>query len=178
MTQTDVYLPEGLRARKIELVLQQLDRLPTLPAIALRLLTLTGAAETNTRDVVETIALDPALTAKLLSLVQSAATGVRSPITTVQQAVVLLGMEAVRNLVLSVKVFEIFQAAEPGAFDRTGFWKHSLAVATAAEMLPPTARPRWRRRMPLSAACCTTWANWRLIPRCPRAMPGRWKWPR
>jgi HD-like signal output (HDOD) protein/signal transduction histidine kinase len=146
MSQAVLQLPDELRARKVELVLQQLDSLPSLPAVALRLLTLTGSSESNIREVVEAISLDPALTSKILSLVQSAAAATRVPVTSVHQAVVMLGFEAVRNLVLSVKVFEIFQTNSAplaaGKFDRAAFWKHSLAVATAAELLAPHCNPK------------------------------------
>ena len=55
------------------------------------------------------LSADQSLTSKVLSLAGSAHTGARSPITSVQQAVVMLGYDTVRNLALSVKVFESFQ---------------------------------------------------------------------
>ncbi|MCE9547703.1 MAG: HDOD domain-containing protein, partial [Planctomycetia bacterium] len=141
MTQIGEQTQDALRTRKVELVLQQLDSLPTLPAIAVRLLSLTGSADTKIEEVTQLLAGDPSLTGKLLSLVQSAACGARVPVTNIRQAVVMLGFEALRNLVLSVKVFEVFSKPndqdgdEPSAFNRGEFWKHSLAVATAAEMI-------------------------------------------
>ncbi len=133
---------DEIKTRKVELVLQQLDSLPTLPAIAMRLLTLTGNPEAKIQEVVSLLSADQSLTSKLLSLASSSASGVRTSITSVQQAVVMLGFETLRNLVLSLKVFEVFQNAEDqgqeqfeSAFNRAEFWKHSLAVATAAEML-------------------------------------------
>lgn len=142
--------PDLLRTRKVEIVLKQLDGLPTLPAVAVRLLSLTGNNESSINEVVDVLQADPALTSKILSLVQSSAAGMRQPITQVRQAVVMLGFETIRNLVLSVKVFEVFQAADDqnlgrspsatGGFNRTDFWKHSLAVATAAEMLASRSR--------------------------------------
>ncbi len=146
MSQAVLQLPDQLRARKVELVLQQLDSLPSLPAVALRLLTLTGSSDSNIREVVEAISLDAALTSKILSLVQSAAMATRVPVTSVHQAVVMLGFESVRNLVLSIKVFEIFQVnsgtPQTAKFDRGAFWKHSLAVATAAELLALHCNPK------------------------------------
>jgi signal transduction histidine kinase/HD-like signal output (HDOD) protein len=155
MTLSPAVSPDEIRTRKVEMVLQQLESLPTLPAIVVRLLTLTGGggAESKINEVVELLSADQALTGKLLSLGNSAllgGAGARAPITTVQQAVVRLGFEAVRNLVLSVKVFEVFQQAPAGeeedpsntGFDRAQFWKHSLAVATAAELLAAHCRPR------------------------------------
>ena len=150
MTQATSIAVDEIKTRKVELVLQQLDTLPTLPIVATRLLCLTGSPDTKIHEVVHLLASDQSLTSKLLSLVNSAAVGLRVPITSVQQAVVMLGFETVRNIVLSVKVFEAFQErseAGPDAsgvepFSRTEFWKHSLAVATAAEMLAARCKPR------------------------------------
>ncbi|HEY4330548.1 MAG TPA: HDOD domain-containing protein, partial [Phycisphaerae bacterium] len=124
-------------------------------AVVVRILALTHSNESKIHEVVQLISADQSLTAKLLSLAGSASSGIRVPITGVQQAVVLLGFETVRNLALSVKVFETFQHApeDPGPltpglsdvpvfFKREEFWKHSLAVATAAEMLAAKTKPK------------------------------------
>src|SRR3954470_21810306 len=99
---------DEIKTRKVELVLQQLDALPTLPAVVVRLLALTNSSESKIKEVVQLLSADPSLTSKLLSLAGSAASGIRVPVTNVQQAVVMLGFETVRNLALSVKVFETF----------------------------------------------------------------------
>ncbi len=141
-------ITDEIKTRKVELVLQQLDALPTLPAVVVRLLALTSSNDARMSEVVQLLSADQSLTGKLLSLAGSASAGVRMPVTSVQQAVVLLGFETVRNLALSVKAFEAFtqpSAAPAGTeplFKRTDFWKHSLAVATAAEMLAPKVQPR------------------------------------
>lgn len=98
--------PEGLLSRRTELVLRELDALPTLPAIATRLIQLGSQEDVEIREIVRLIEIDPALTVKLLSLCKKAATRTRYPITTVEMAVVMLGLDAVRALVLSVQVFE------------------------------------------------------------------------
>ncbi len=156
MTLTTVH---EINTRKVDMVLQQLDSLPTLPVIAVRLLGLTGDSDSKIQEVVDLLSADQALTSKLLSLASSAMAGGAgmSPITTVQQAVVRLGFEAVRNLVLSVKIFEVFQRGEDAtppadnetaidrpavSFNREEFWKHSLAVATASESLAARCKPK------------------------------------
>jgi len=162
--------PALTEARRVELILRQVDTLPTLPAVAMRLLSLTASDDSHTRDVVDLIKADPALTTRILALCKTADKGVgRRDILTVDRAVVLLGFSAVRNAVLSVKVLEMFGGAErrrgetgsrlrvpgsedesdpgprapdPGtrAFDSTGFWLHSLAVAIAAEQIAEAHR--------------------------------------
>ncbi|QQE10275.1 HDOD domain-containing protein [Planctomycetota bacterium] len=98
------------RPKRIELILRQIDSLPTLPVIATRLLTLTASDETHAREVIELVQADPALTAKVLSLCRAADKGLREDILTVDRAVVLLGFNTIRNAVLSIKVMEFFQS--------------------------------------------------------------------
>lgn len=129
---------EAGRAERVELILRQLTTLPTLPAVALRILEATTSEHTSARDVVRLIEADPALTARILSLLKRADLGLRDDVITVERAVVLLGLEAVRNAALAVEVYETFAAAEAGpgsALVRAEFWKHSLAVACAAELV-------------------------------------------
>ena len=165
--------------RRIELILRQIDSLPTLPAIATRLLSLTADDESHARDVVELIAADPALTAKVLSLCRTADKGVRDDVLTIDRAVVLLGFNAIRNAVLSVNVFETFRESREAAhaaggvdedrhgasdtavgatFDRVAFWSHSLAVAVLAEQIALAAEggasPRHRPFDPSEAFVC------------------------
>ena len=127
------------QSKRIELILHQLDSLPTLPAVAARLLQLTARTDTQAEDVVRLIESDPSLASRLIALATHAGRGVRRETATVKKVVVLLGFEAVRNAVLSIKVFETLVgrpgSSQAGIFDREGFWKHSLAVACAARML-------------------------------------------
>ncbi len=130
-------------SRRIELILQQIDALPTLPAVAMRLLQITSAEDSDAQQVIEAVKADAALTAKILSLCRHAGSGIRNQTLTIDRAVVLLGFEAIRNAVLSIKVFETFADAPPSGatdepavrFDRAGFWRHCLAVAIAAERI-------------------------------------------
>jgi putative nucleotidyltransferase with HDIG domain len=133
-------MSEQIQAKRVELILQQLDQLPTLPAVALRVLEVTGDSDASLADVARAIAADPALTARLLQLVHRAELGIGQEVTSVDRAVVLLGFDAVRSAVLASSVFETFGSSRaekgaPGPFSREEFWKHSIAVACAAELL-------------------------------------------
>ncbi len=128
------------RANRVELILSQMDSLPTLPAVAVRLVQLTTDKYANARQIVSLIESDPALTAKILKLARRADSGIRPDAArTVERAVVMLGFDTVRNTVLSIKVFEVFgpDTDHPDAspFNRQDFWKHSLAVGCAAKLL-------------------------------------------
>lgn len=131
-------------ARQVELILAQVSALPTLSPVATRLLEAVASNDAETTDVVRLIESDPAMSARILSLCRRADTGLGQRITTVQHAVVMLGLGAVQAVVLSVSVLELarsgrFDPAPIGGFtdrfDRPGFWRHSIAVACAADLI-------------------------------------------
>lgn len=121
---------------QVELILSQIETLPTLPAVAGRLLEMTLDNRRGAGDVAALVESDQTLSARILSLVRKAHLGV--DVQTVNRAVVLLGCDAVRSLVLGVQIFEMFShKAEhaAGGFDRIGFWRHSLGVGCAARLM-------------------------------------------
>jgi putative nucleotidyltransferase with HDIG domain len=139
---------------RVERILAELDNLPTLPAVATRVLELTSASESSAREVVRLIESDQSLTAKLFRLASRAGSGMGRNVNTVEKIVLFMGFEAVRNAVLSIKVFEVFsRSGAPGdtQFDHSEFWKHSLAVACAAQL---AAESRTVRVEPEQAFVC------------------------
>jgi HD-like signal output (HDOD) protein len=129
-------MPEP-RDKRVELILQSLDGLPTLPMVAVQLLQATTSRTSTTAEIVRLIESDPALTARIMKLVHRADLGAGSAVNTVERAVIFLGLEAVRDAVLAVSVFEAFQSPQNAAtsFNRNEFWKHCIAVACCSELL-------------------------------------------
>lgn len=127
--------PSQIDARKVELVLAQLDAIPPLSPIATRILALTEDDRSSARQIVELISSDPPLTARVLSILGRAEHGVRREAVSLENAVKYLGFTTVRQVTLALKVMEVF-GGEAGhrveGFDRTEFWKHCLATACAA----------------------------------------------
>ncbi len=137
-------MPDQLREKRVELILQQLEELPTLPAVAIRVLEATGSDDTSAKQVTALISSDQSLTARILQLLHRADSGVRADINTVERAVVLLGFDAVRSMVLAVSVFHTLSqnGDKPSAhFNRDEFWKHSVATACCAELLAEKLGP-------------------------------------
>ena len=146
--------PDHLQAKRIELILQQLEQFPTLPAVAVQVIRATANDQASANDVVPLISSDVSLTARILQLVHRADMGVRAEVNTVERAVVLLGFEAVRSAVLALSIFETFShpssANQP--FSREEFWKHSLAVGCCAELLAEAQLAAKGREMGASTA--------------------------
>jgi len=106
------------------------NELPSLPVVALKLLKLTSDIQSSSLDLARVVETDPALTAKVLRIINSAAYALPRKISSVQQAVVLLGFSTIRTLALEVTLFEQLVPSQHGlAFDRIFFWRHCLSVA-------------------------------------------------
>jgi signal transduction histidine kinase/HD-like signal output (HDOD) protein len=133
---------ENAQAKRVELILQQLEQLPTLPAVAIRVLQAASDSETSVQEIVSLISSDAALTARILQLVSRSDRATRVESASLDRAVVMLGFESVRASVLAISVFDTFghSTASAGSFSREEFWKHSVAVACCAEILAETLR--------------------------------------
>jgi len=128
-----------VKVRRVQLIIDQVDSLPTLPVIATQVLALAASSQASIRNLSEIIESDPSLASRILSLVNSASFGGVKSVSTVSRACSLLGFEAIRNSVLSLKVFDLFSRKGSNAFrtsfDRTAFWKHALGVAAGAQLI-------------------------------------------
>ncbi|MHC4976770.1 MAG: HDOD domain-containing protein [Planctomycetota bacterium] len=136
---------DSIRAQRIDMILQEVESLPTLSPIATRLLQLSVDDDVEISDIVSLVEADPALTGKLLSMCRYRDRAASQQVGTVERAIVLLGIDAVRSALLSVHVFELLEES-PGAslddgpdhehqLNRVELWRHLLATACASEML-------------------------------------------
>lgn len=113
-----------------------LGDLPVLPSIVAKTMELARDPSCGARDLAKTISLDGGMSSKVLRLANSAYYGFPSQISTITHAVVVLGFNAVSNLVLGSAVLEMFGGESEGQlYHRYGLWKHSLGAATAARLL-------------------------------------------
>lgn len=124
------------RARIEQEVTQQVERMPALPQIALEVLRLTREASSSARDMQRLLVQDPILIGRLLKLANSSFYARERRITGIQDAVVRLGFDAIRNLVLAASTCKMLERNMTHAgYDALGLWQHSLACAAVAQSL-------------------------------------------
>ena len=111
--------------------------LPPLPIVAIRIADMTDDPRTSASDIARVVRTDPALTAKLLRASNSALYVGVAPASTAQDAIVRLGFERVRAIVLAASLVRTyrFRPLGPDDLDPDLFWAHSVMVAVAAESL-------------------------------------------
>lgn len=113
-------------------------KLPSLPAVAMRVVELTQDQKVSMRALAETIQNDQALTAKILKTVNSSLFGLRQKCSSINQAIIMLGMSAVKTLALG---FSLVSAIKDSAkdFDLSDHWRRSLFTAVAAKNIAAKA---------------------------------------
>ncbi len=119
---------------------QQLVRavqdLPSMPALVMRILELTETASVNAVEIEKLILTDPALSAKILRVVNSAYYGLERKVTSVQQAIVILGFRHLRNLVLAVSALSRFRNKSPHFREvQRRIWERAFGAATLSREL-------------------------------------------
>jgi putative nucleotidyltransferase with HDIG domain len=104
----------------------------TIPDVVTKLRRMMDSPQMSAATVGDEISKDQVLAAKVLRLVNSGFYGFRTPISTITQAMVLLGFDVVKTLVLSASVLDILELMQKHV---AGLWEHSLATARVANAL-------------------------------------------
>lgn len=113
----------------------QVEGLVTLPEVWTRVRDLLDDPGATTGQMAEVIGVDPAFTARLLRLVNSAYFGLSGRVETVGQAVMVVGTEGVRNLLLATSVTQVFRGVPPEFVDMETFWHHSVCCGLGARLI-------------------------------------------
>lgn len=123
-------------AVKLEHILKRVEALPPLPMSALRVIDLTKNPETTVKDLEGVIEKDPALTAGMLRQANSAYYGYARRISSLQEAIVMLGFQVTQELAMSAALAPLLNSRLVGyEIEQEGLWKHSLVTAMAAKRL-------------------------------------------
>ncbi len=113
--------------------------LPSPKGVALAVMELCRNDDTTMEDIADVVQRDPALCGRLLCLANSAAMGVR-PVAAVPEAVLRLGLRAVRNLATGFSLVDQYCDGACERFDYQQFWSHSLLMAVAMRELGARTR--------------------------------------
>jgi putative nucleotidyltransferase with HDIG domain len=111
-------------------------RMAGLSTTAIKVLRTCNEPNACANDLNRVISLDPVLTGRVLQLINSAYYSLPSKVNSLTRAIILLGINTVKNLVLSFAVFQSFSHRDSfRAFTADQFWTHSLCTAAAAKLL-------------------------------------------
>ena len=128
-------LREILSDDAIKKIVSQIESLPSLPSIYTEIVAEMQSDDPSIKNVGTIIGRDVSMTAKILQVVNSVFFGLPKKISNPQQAVMLLGLETIKSLVLSVKIFSEFSQKKYAWFDIDAIFNHSISVSTNAKAI-------------------------------------------
>jgi putative nucleotidyltransferase with HDIG domain len=119
----------NMDVRKVREKIENVTALPTIPKVLNKLLGVIENPSVSLNEISNFIAGDPALTTKMLRMVNSPVYGFPGRISSVNQAVILLGLTVVKGLLLGVSVFDLMQKT------MIGLWEHSIGCAIFSRII-------------------------------------------
>jgi len=117
------------KRKSVKKKLKKLEGLPTLPPIVQRLNLMIEDEKTSIHQIANLIEKDQVITSKILRLANSAFYGFPKKVSTVQNALILLGINVVKVLIITSSIFEIIYKED------VGLWEHSIGVAACSKIL-------------------------------------------
>ena len=134
-------LRDFLSDDSIKSIISQIESLPSMPSIYTEIVSEMQSDDPAIKKVGEIISKDISMTAKILQMVNSAFFGLFQKIKSPEQAVMMLGMETIKALVLSVKIFSEFNQNNFSWFNIDALFDHSLAVSVYAKTIIKNENP-------------------------------------
>lgn len=116
-------------------ILDRLHQLPAMPLVVQEVMASFRDENTGSAELAHKIAFDQGLSARVLRVANSSFYGLQREVGSIQEAVMVLGFDCVRSLVLSAGFVRAFPAKADALFDRHEFWVRSFRVATYTEAL-------------------------------------------
>lgn len=132
-------LGDLLADKRLKQLVSRMETLPSLPSLYCEIMRELESPKASAKTIGQIVEQDIGMSAKVLQLVNSAFFGLPQRVSSPAQAVVLLGLDTIRMLVLSVGIFAQFDQSRLRALSLTTLWDHSLTVAAFAKRIAENA---------------------------------------
>lgn len=124
----------------VQSAISEISHIATLPEITMKIIKLVEDPNSTAQDLNKVITNDPALGARILKVVNSAFYGLPGQIGSINRAIVLLGLNAVKNIAIAASLAKLFRGGQISPnFSSRDLWMHSIAVGTGTRLLAEKA---------------------------------------
>jgi len=124
------------RERHLKRIQATIRKMPSLSTTVVKVLETCNDPQSSANDLKRVISLDPVLTGRVLKLINSAYFALGKPITSLTRAIIMLGVNSVKNLALSFAILRNMRGSRSfHAFGADDFWLHCLGVGVVAKSL-------------------------------------------
>lgn len=125
---------------RIKKHLSNIGTLPSVPQIITEVSILLDSDRTSAADLCKVISRDQAIVTKILAVANSPLYGLPRRVSTIEFAVVIIGFEHMRNILVALSLVEAFKSRSTSSWDHHAYWMHSLLTATAAKRIADDLR--------------------------------------
>lgn len=144
MSQTTIQGPvadaSGNQDQIVQAAIQEISHIATLPEVTMKIIAIVEDPDSTAQDLNKIISNDPALGARILKVVNSAFYGLPGQIGSINRAIVLLGLNAVKNIAIAASLAKLFRGGRIAPnFDARELWMHAVACATGTRLLADKA---------------------------------------
>jgi putative nucleotidyltransferase with HDIG domain len=127
--------------KRLSLLKSHINRMTPLSPTVTKVITICNRPDTSPTDVSRIISVDPVLMGKVLRLINSAYYGLPQKVTSIVRAIIMLGINTVKNMLLSTAIMSTLgNRRNFTALEMVEFWKHSLAVGVTAKLIAKNHR--------------------------------------
>ena len=124
------------KERILAIIQTYISKMPSLPITVSKILEICNDPKTSPADLNQVISLDPVLRGRVMTLINSAYYSLNNQITSLVRAIIMLGINTVKNLALSTAVLSQLSSKNNfQALNIDGFWRHSLCVGVTAKLI-------------------------------------------
>ncbi|MGD9200010.1 MAG: HDOD domain-containing protein [Chitinispirillia bacterium] len=117
------------------MILEKLTNLPSFPQIFYKIENILSDPESSVSDIVNVLKYDPGITSRVLRLANSAYIGIPQTVSSLKNAVIILGQKRIHSLVLTWSILSMFKSFRCYSFNLKRYWKHSVTVGTIGESI-------------------------------------------
>ena len=120
----------------IQVIYEQIDSLPPLPATVTRVLTTTSDPESSARDLMQVILPDQTMCGTILKIANSAALGIPKEVKTIERALMVLGFDEIKNIIIGKAIFASFPKLSKDSIQGVGvFWEHAYTCGLMSRII-------------------------------------------
>lgn len=124
------------REQVVSAALRDIAHIATLPEVTLKIVELVDNPKSTAQDLHKVIANDPALCARILKVVNSSFYGLPGQIGSINRAIVMLGLNAVKNIAIAASLAKLYRGADiTPKFSARKVWEHAVATAVTSKFV-------------------------------------------
>ncbi|OPX40831.1 MAG: hypothetical protein B1H13_05340 [Desulfobacteraceae bacterium 4484_190.3] len=124
-----------MQNKNLERYTREIERIPTIPVISKEVLTLLSDEDVSIKKLAQVIEKDQAMTVRILKMANSAFYGTLSRVSSIDHALVILGIAEIKSILMAFSIRDFFRDAKGNSFDRNRFWKHAVICSQVAKYL-------------------------------------------